>query len=386
MGYVLRSVRGRKQGLAIPVKKKVFLIGSSPKSHIRSRKEGVGPQHCALVPRKRKLYIQDLRSGCPTQVNGLTVTPGARMVLKKGDRVAVGPMEFVIELRRRRKKASVLVSAPFAAPPVPVGLPVNHRPSAVPVTEALASPFLPPIAPFAPPRESNAWTLAAVAALAVVGLGLGVLVSRAFVGGAREEQTANHDQREKKDDTRMARREDRALQQGQNGQGAKGAGERSVTPSPALKDLKEQDKQPVKPAVDETPKKPDAGTGGKKSDKGTPPEAAKKPEPTPDPTKDNPVKNRVAFAEHVQPILQARCINCHGTAKKKGGLDVTSIASMLKGGETGPAIIAGDPTKSPLWMRVDDDSMPPAGKPLTMAEKKALQDWIAGASNGTFTK
>jgi hypothetical protein len=37
-------------------------------------------------------------------------------------------------------------------------------------------------------------------------------------------------------------------------------------------------------------------------------------------------------------------------------------------------------------MRVDDGSMPPAGKPLTAAEKKSIQDWIAGATKGMFTR
>src|SRR5438876_104161 len=62
MGYILRSARGRKQGLTIPLRTKVFLIGSSPRSQIRSRRPGVGRRHCAFVLRKRKLYLQDLES------------------------------------------------------------------------------------------------------------------------------------------------------------------------------------------------------------------------------------------------------------------------------------------------------------------------------------
>ncbi len=389
MGYVLRSVRGRKQGMAIPVKRKVFLIGSSPKSQIRSRKEGIGPQHCALIVRKKKLYIQDLRSGFPTHVNGLTVTPGGRLLLKKGDRVAMGPMEFAIEFRRKRRPAAVLVSAPFAAPPVPVGRPVTQRPMgpvAVPVNEALAAPaFL--FTPVQPRPEGRIWTLAAVAALAVVGLGLGLLISRAFLNRAE-------DPIEDRDDNRMARREDRdadrALPQDKNRQAAKGQGEQSIVPPQGPKDFK-QDQLP-RPIGDDKPKEvrrkdPPAPEKVPVDEKKKPEAKAetKKPEPK-DLPKENPVKAQVAFAEHVMPILVARCVNCHAGAKKKGGLDVSSIASMLKGGDTGPAIVAGDLEKSPLWMRVDDDTMPVTGKPLTMAEKKILQGWIAGATNGTFTK
>ena len=92
--------------------------------------------------------------------------------------------------------------------------------------------------------------------------------------------------------------------------------------------------------------------------------------------------NRVTFAQHVSPIFEARCVSCHGATKKKGGLDVRTIEAIIKGGESGPSVVAGDPEKSILWMRVDDGSMPPAGKPLTAAEKKAISDWIVGAKGG----
>src|SRR5262249_27846792 len=86
---------------------------------------------------------------------------------------------------------------------------------------------------------------------------------------------------------------------------------------------------------------------------------------------DNPDRTRVSFARDVAPLLAKRCLSCHGP-KKKGDLDMRTINGLLKGGDSGPAIVPGDPEKSPLWMRIDDDSMPPAGKPLTAAQKKLL--------------
>src|SRR5262245_42969603 len=100
MGYVLVSARGHKRGLKIPVRPKVFLIGSSSRARVRSRKAGVGRQHCVLLRRKKKLYLQDLDCGHPTQVNGVAMTPGMRVQLSPGDRVALGPMEFVIGYER----------------------------------------------------------------------------------------------------------------------------------------------------------------------------------------------------------------------------------------------------------------------------------------------
>src|SRR2546423_205371 len=55
------------------------------------------------------------------------------------------------------------------------------------------------------------------------------------------------------------------------------------------------------------------------------------------------------FEKKIRPILVERCYECHSTGKKrKGGLLLDSRAGMLKGGDTGPAIVPGDPAKSLL--------------------------------------
>ena len=56
------------------------------------------------------------------------------------------------------------------------------------------------------------------------------------------------------------------------------------------------------------------------------------------------------FEKKVRPLLVAHCLECHGAdAKKiKGGLRLTSRAELLKGGDSGPAIVPGDPAKSRL--------------------------------------
>jgi hypothetical protein len=47
-------------------------------------------------------------------------------------------------------------------------------------------------------------------------------------------------------------------------------------------------------------------------------------------------------------LLQARCVSCHGAEKQKGGLRLDSRASLLKGGDTGPAAVPGEPESSLL--------------------------------------
>jgi uncharacterized membrane protein len=93
------------------------------------------------------------------------------------------------------------------------------------------------------------------------------------------------------------------------------------------------------------------------------------------------------FAAVIQPLLQAKCTECHGASKSKGGLQLDSFANLQRGSEDGPVLAARDAVHSPLIQRVllpadSDDHMPPAGKPqLTATEVSLLQWWInAGAS------
>jgi hypothetical protein len=87
------------------------------------------------------------------------------------------------------------------------------------------------------------------------------------------------------------------------------------------------------------------------------------------------------FRADIRPILQAKCVTCHGTSDKlKGGLDVRTVAAILKGGESGPALVRGEPERSPLWEAVATDQMPPGKVKLTPAEKEKLRRWIAGGA------
>src|SRR5689334_297669 len=54
------------------------------------------------------------------------------------------------------------------------------------------------------------------------------------------------------------------------------------------------------------------------------------------------------FEAKVRPVLSARCFECHGDKKQKGGLRLDSPGAMRAGGDSGPAIMPGDPANSPL--------------------------------------
>ncbi len=90
------------------------------------------------------------------------------------------------------------------------------------------------------------------------------------------------------------------------------------------------------------------------------------------------------FEKQIAPLIKEKCSRCHSHAakKSKNGLMLDSRDSMLKGGDSGPAIIPGDPDKSLLIQAIrytGELQMPPEGK-LSKRDIKLLEDWIqAGA-------
>ena len=52
------------------------------------------------------------------------------------------------------------------------------------------------------------------------------------------------------------------------------------------------------------------------------------------------------FRDQVQPLLKARCGECHNPNSSKAELDLTTIAGMKTGGESGDLVVAGKPNNS----------------------------------------
>jgi hypothetical protein len=86
----------------------------------------------------------------------------------------------------------------------------------------------------------------------------------------------------------------------------------------------------------------------------------------------------LTFEQHIRPILKANCFDCHGEGEKlKGGLDLRLRHLMVKGGESGPAIVPGDPAKSHLVELISKGEMPKREKKLAAAEIETVRKWIA---------
>ena len=97
------------------------------------------------------------------------------------------------------------------------------------------------------------------------------------------------------------------------------------------------------------------------------------------------------YTAQVKPILDANCARCHGGENHRGGLNMDTRESLLKGGHHGPAIVPGDGAKSMMVKLIrhegpadDPMDMPPKKDKLSDADIAVVTKWInAGAVMAT---
>jgi len=90
------------------------------------------------------------------------------------------------------------------------------------------------------------------------------------------------------------------------------------------------------------------------------------------------------FADVAHPILQQRCVSCHGEAKTQGDLRLDSWEAMLLGGKHGALFKPGDVAGSRLIQRLllpldHEERMPPKTKPQLSEEELTLLEWWVGS-------
>lgn len=99
----------------------------------------------------------------------------------------------------------------------------------------------------------------------------------------------------------------------------------------------------------------------------------------------------VSFQNEILPILRKSCLACHGASEANGDLILESPQAMLKGGDTGPAVVSGKGAES-LLVRLashqDDPVMPPPGndvaaKALTPQQLGLIKLWIDQGAKGS---
>lgn len=89
-----------------------------------------------------------------------------------------------------------------------------------------------------------------------------------------------------------------------------------------------------------------------------------------------------SYAQDVAPLFELRCVKCHGSPFQRNDLRLTTYAMVMRGGETGAAVVPGDPDGSLLVKKIegrDKPTMPPR-KPLTKEERELVRRWVAGGA------
>ncbi len=90
----------------------------------------------------------------------------------------------------------------------------------------------------------------------------------------------------------------------------------------------------------------------------------------------------LTFEQHVRPILKAHCFDCHGEGDRlRGGLDLRLKRFIVRGGESGPALVAGQPEASRIYEMVSSGKMPKRDRKPSAREIDVLKQWIATGAN-----
>jgi WD40 repeat protein/mono/diheme cytochrome c family protein len=101
-----------------------------------------------------------------------------------------------------------------------------------------------------------------------------------------------------------------------------------------------------------------------------------------------PAPAKVSFYRQVRPLLQRHCSGCHQPAKAGGNFILTAHALLMKGGEGGPAVVAGKVDEGTLLENIQGEKplMPPKGTPLSKDQVDLISRWIVeGAADDTPT-
>ncbi|MCO8121198.1 hypothetical protein NHH03_05570 [Stieleria sp. TO1_6] len=97
-----------------------------------------------------------------------------------------------------------------------------------------------------------------------------------------------------------------------------------------------------------------------------------------------PEEQRVDYWQDIMPLLKRNCLACHRENQAEGGLSLESNESLMRGGDSGLAVVAGHPDQSLLFARIsgaEEPLMPPeqnsvGAMPLTEHQQRMLKNWI----------
>ncbi len=98
MKVSLKVLSGNHEGKLIPIKDEKFFVGRSESCQLRPKSDSISRRHCAIVQKEGKVLLLDLKSRNGTFVNDKQLSPDKAKVLKSGDKIKIGQLEFEISI------------------------------------------------------------------------------------------------------------------------------------------------------------------------------------------------------------------------------------------------------------------------------------------------
>src|SRR5438034_11500449 len=90
-------VKGRPEGMEIPLPVPQFLIGRDPRCNLRPSSESVSKLHCAVLHKKDGVFVRDLKSTNGTFINNDRIF--GEIKVKDGDLLRIGPLVLAIKIQ-----------------------------------------------------------------------------------------------------------------------------------------------------------------------------------------------------------------------------------------------------------------------------------------------
>ena len=96
MQVMLKVLSGTHEGKLIQIKDEKFLIGRSESCQLRPKSESISRKHCVIVQKDGRVLLLDLKSRNGTYVNEKQLSPERAKILKNGDQLRCGQLEFEV--------------------------------------------------------------------------------------------------------------------------------------------------------------------------------------------------------------------------------------------------------------------------------------------------
>ncbi|MDA7880761.1 hypothetical protein N9A94_00465 [Akkermansiaceae bacterium] len=91
--------------------------------------------------------------------------------------------------------------------------------------------------------------------------------------------------------------------------------------------------------------------------------------------------DKITYDDHIFPIFESKCLNCHNPDKKKGDLDLSTYTGTMAGSSGGKIALAGDGGSSKLYtvtVHTEEPVMPPEGDKIAKKDSDMIRAWIDG--------